>query len=324
VENVGVQIPSISPSGKYILYLRTDRDYLSPMTLFGSAAQEDTPTEGTCSIWLRPLNGTTAGQRLSSQRWAHSPVWSNTSRCVAYVANEPPFSFIVHKDLASGAETRLGVANAINCLPRFDGDDRTVLFCAGAKPEGPFRIYRQIIGKSEPQALTPKGPDCLFPLTSNEKGKVLGARVEADHLNWIMGSPKGIDNIVTKCSTGQRPAILQTWAGITSPLSPDRKNFMFYDSVRERISVCHVNDRRLRRHRQGSIAGCWVNNDNIALAIPNGLFIVETSSGISANLMNGPWIPCRFIPQEQKLIVLGGEKKKPRHFSIWEIVFKAR
>ena len=36
VENVNLQIPTISPDGNQMLYLRTDRDFLSPMTLLGS------------------------------------------------------------------------------------------------------------------------------------------------------------------------------------------------------------------------------------------------------------------------------------------------
>jgi len=324
VENLGVQIPSISPSGEQILYLRTDQDYISPMTLFGSPAQQDTPTEGTLSIWIRPLKGASAGRRLSTQRWAHSPVWSDSGRCVAYVANEPPHNFIVHVDLADGVETRLGLVNAINCLPRFDGDDRTLLFCSGQKPEGPFRVYRQVVGESTPQALTPKGPDCIFPLASSGNGKVLCACVEADHLNWVMGSSNGIENIAAKCGNAQRPAILQTWAGITSPLSPDRDNFLFYSSVFDRIIVFNVTDRRLRRHRSTSIAACWMDNDTIALANPDGVFAVKAPTGVSINLMSGPWIPCRFVPRERKLILLGSQKNNRRRFSIWEVVFKAR
>ncbi|MHC4796033.1 MAG: TolB family protein [Planctomycetota bacterium] len=324
VENVGVQIPSISPTGKQILYLRTDHHYISPMTLFGSPAEQDTPPQATCSIWIRPLNGTSAGQRLSSQRWAHSPVWSDSGRCIAYVVNEPPNSFIVHMDLTGGVQTKLGLNNAINCLPRFDGDDRTLLFCAGTKPEGHFRVHRQVVGESQPQALTPNGPDCIFPLASSGNGKVLCACVQADHLNWVMANSNGINNISKQCGTAQRPTILQTWAGITKPLSPDRKNFIFYDSILDRISVFHVTDQRLRRHRPRSIAACWIDNDTIALAIPDGVFIVNASTGVSINMMNGSWIPCRFLPRERKLILLGRETNRQRHFSIWEVVFKTR
>jgi hypothetical protein len=88
VENVGLQIPRVSPNGRQMLYLQTDQDYLSPLTLLGSPDPQHTPPEGSLSVWLRPVEGAALGRRFSPQRWAHSPVWSDTGDAVAYVVNE--------------------------------------------------------------------------------------------------------------------------------------------------------------------------------------------------------------------------------------------
>ena len=176
VENLGLQLPVVSPNGEHILYLHLDAPSVSPMTLLGSDDPSATPKEGSLAVWLRPLKGTAPGRQLSSQRWAHSPVWSASGRTIAYVVNEPPGSRVIHHDLATGHETPLGVPGAINCLPRFDGDDHSLLFCSGTTADGPFRIFRQTAGEGPPVALTPEGQFCLLPVLSEDAGRVICAR----------------------------------------------------------------------------------------------------------------------------------------------------
>jgi len=320
VANMGLQIPTVSPDGKQMLYLQTDRDYISPMTLLGSPEPEHTPTEGSLSIWLRPTPGSGPGRRISHHRWAHSPVWSRSGRTIAYVVNAPPESFIVHLDLTSGLETTVGLPGAINCLARFDGDDQTLLFCSAKKPGAPFRIYRQHAGKNKPIVLTPEGPDCIFPVCSDDGGQVLCAQADGDHLNWVKCGPNGTVVLAQRCGSADRPTCLQTWAGIASPLSPDRNSFLFYDTLRNLIAVFHADEGLVRRHRTGGIAACWLTNNAIALATSEAVFVVNTATGMSPQLFNGQWIPCRYVPSSRRLIML--RRETSRRFSIVEIVFK--
>ena len=323
IENVGLQIPAVSPDGHEILYLRTDAEALAPMTLLGSPEPQDTPAERALTLWIRPLAGSVEGRPASTSRWAHSPVWSDSGRAFAYVVNLPPKSMIVHVDLASdGKEQMLGVRDAINCLPRFCGDDHTLLFCSGPKATEPFRICRQSIGDAEPVPLTPEGADCVLPLLAEGTRNVLCARTEADHLNWVIGGPDGITDLVAECGSAERPAFLQTWGGICSPLSPDRQSFLFYDNTQNRIGIWHHKERRLLRHRPRSIAACWLTNDAIALATAEDVFAVNTVTGMSLTLFNGSWIPCRYIASEQRLILLGRDTRQ--RLSIYEIVFRPR
>jgi hypothetical protein len=322
VENVGLQIPVLSPDGGQLLYLRTDQGYLSPMTLLGSPEPEHTPAAGTLSIWLRPAEGEATGERLSAHRWAHSPVWADSGRAVAYVVNEPPISFIVHHDLGTEEETVLGLPDAVNCLPRFDGNDQTLLFCAGPSTDGPFRVYRQAVAEATPTPLTPAGADCLLPVFSDGAAAVLCAQTEAEHLNWVRCGPRGTTEVAPQWSTPARPDLIQTWAGITAPLSPQRDALLFYDTARDRVCVLHVPERTVRRHRRGSIAACWIGDDAIALATPDGAFVVNATTGASVSIFNGRWIPSRFVPPENRLILLGYEN--PHRFAIWEVVFKPR
>lgn len=313
VENCGLQIPAISPDGRQLLYLRVDQARAPAASLLGA----ETPPTGTLSIWIRPVQGAALGNRLSAQRWAHSPVWSDSGQAVAYVANEPAGSVIMHVDLATGLQRRLGLPDAMNCLPRFDADDQTLLFCAAPSVDGPFRIYRQVVGESQPTAVSPEGADFVLPVKLGAADRVLCARAEGDRLNWVWAGRDATTAVAPAWGQSSRMEWLQIWAGIAAPVSPDRDAVLFYDCACDRVCVLHLAERTLRQHRPGSIAGCWLDRRTIALATQAGVFITDTQTGQSAQLLSGPWIPCRYVPGERRLILLG--QQTSQYFAIWEV-----
>lgn len=319
VAAVGAQLPTFSPDGDQMAYLRTNQAMIRPSTFLGSSDPQDMPSNGSLAIWLRPTRGSATGRRLSPEPWAHSAVWSDTGRSIAYVVHEPPSSSIVHVNLFSDQRTRLGVVGAVNCLPRFDGDDGTLLFCSGPSSSGPFRVVRQRVGEAKPTPLTPMGMDCVLPIRSDADGRVLCARPTADALQWITADAIGITEQVTQAGSGRRPAWLNTWAGIASPLSPDRQSVLFFDTVQQRVRIWNVAERRVRGHRLGTIAGCWLSEDVVALAAENALLIVETTGGILMSMRGSSWIPRRYVPSARRLILLGREGAS--RFSIHEMTF---
>jgi len=319
VENVHVQVPVFSPDGSQLMYLRTDQDELSPMTLLGSAAH--TPDDGTLSVWVRPAEGNGVGRRLSSGRWAHSAVWSNSGRSAVYVVNEPPGSMVVHVDLASGEQRRLGVAGAINCLARLSAcDDETVVFCTGKDPNGPFRVARQSLREFEPTLLTPEGMDCVQPIQPGCGGTLFCARAAGERLNLAICGPEGVADEAPDCGSSRQPEMLAAWAGIATPLGPDGRSLMFYDPLQDRICIYHASDRRVMRHRPGSIAGCWLTAEAIALATDRAVLTVNTITGLSPTLFDGTWIPAVYVPATRRLLLLGRDNAV--RFSIVEVVFK--
>lgn len=322
VENCGLQIPAVSPDGQQLLYLRTDLEHLSPLTLLGATDAASTPTDGTLSVWLRPVAGTAPGRRLSQERWAHSPVWAPSGRAVAFVVNEPPVSYLVHVELATGMHTALGVPEAVHCLPRFDGDDQTLLFCAGDTPDGPFRVYRQGVADALPTPLTAAGLDCVLPVMTDGRGGVLCAQVLGDELRWVEGGVEGVRPLGPTTSLPARAALVQLWAGISAPLAPNRNALLFYDPARDRVSVLHVAERLVRWHRPRSIAACWCDEQTIALATADGAFVANTQTGDSISIFNGQWIPAGFVAHERRLILLGSDT--PGRFALWELTFKAQ
>jgi hypothetical protein len=322
VENVGLELPKISPDGKMMLYLRTDCEQLSPMTLFGSPEPTDTPAKGMLTIWLRPVKGSSPGRSLSTARWAHSAVWSSDSSAVAYVVNEPPNSWIEHVDLISGTRTRLGQKGMINCLPRFAIDNRTILFCGAESVAGPFRIYRQSLGQAEPTQVSPPGMDCLLPVLQQDDGRVICASVQGDQLRWIAANPQGMMTLAESCGSADRSTMLQIWAGVIEPVSPDRQKFLFYDTIQSRMCVYHRPEKIVRFHRSDSIAACWLDDQAIALATADRVFLVNIQTGMSLELFNGAWIPGRYLGAERKLLLFGRENS--RRLSIMEIQFHDR
>lgn len=319
VENVHLQLPVFSPDGNQLMYLRTDCEHLSPMTMLGSP--EHTPPDGSLSIWIRPTEGNSPGRCLSTERWAHSAVWSNNGRSVLYVANEPPGSCIVHLDLVTGEVHRLGAAGQINCLPRFTTcDDETVVFCVGKDPKGPFRVARQSLREATPVFVSPEGMDCLMPTQAGCGTQLLCARSAGERLNWATCSPDGTTDVGINVGSSRRPEVLTAWAGIADPLSPDGSSLMCYDPLQDRICIFHKTDRRIVRHRPGSIAACWLTENAVALATDRAVFAVNTATGFSPSLFDGIWIPARYVPAGRRLLLLG--RDNAARFSIVEVIFK--
>jgi len=328
VENVGLQLPVVSPDGTQMLYLRTDCAGLRPETLLGSDDPEVTPLDGVLSVWRRPVAGRAAGERISSARWAHSPVWSPRGAALAYVVNEAGGSRIVHRAIASGEEHELGVEAARNCLPRFDGGDDVLLFCSSGRGdtlpvapgamEGRFRVYRQGATDAAPTVLTPPDAECVLPVATDATG-VLCAAGRGAHYQWVRAGESEMSELTLPVSWSGRADCLLTWAGTADPLSPDGGTLLYYDVSQDRICALHLADRVLRQHRSGSIAACWMDAETLALATADGLYVVNAPTGASVPVFNGRWIPSRYVPEERRLVVLGGAA--PRRLSIWEVVF---
>lgn len=205
-------------------------------------------------------------------------------------------------------------------MPRFDGDDRTLIFCAGEAATGPMRIYRQRLGEPQPTPLSPDGADCLCPVMSRGNA-VLCVQVEGEHLNWAWCTVNGSRALATQWGLSGRVELLQTWAGIATPVSPDRDGVLFYDIAQDRVCVLQVSEKVLRRHRAGGIAACWLDGQTLALATPAGAFVTESKTGISKPLFNGQWIPCRYVSSSRRLILLGQQGSS--RFAIWEVLARS-
>jgi hypothetical protein len=316
VENIGLQIPRIDPTGRQLLYLRTDQSGINPLTLCGAAP----PENAHLSIWRRDVAGDALGVCISAAYdWAHSPVWAPDGSAIAFVATTIKGTTVVHHDLRTGAQTRLGVPGQLNILPRFDRTPTALLFCTGTDPTGPFQIARQQVTERVPTILTPPGTSLLLPVMTDGQAQVLCAQPDGQHLRWVQAHAAGTNALTSTWGRAPVPNPLQTWAGISQPLAPDAASLLFFDSLRERLAVLHIPDKLVRHHRRGTIAGCWIDPTAIALATRDGVFIVHAETGASVSVFNGAWIPATFRISDHTLILYGQES--PRKFAIWEVSF---
>lgn len=318
VANIGLQLPAVSPDGQYMLYLRGQAPFLSPMSLLGSPDLRHTPAEGTLSVWLRPTEGTGFGQQVSTERYAHSPTWSSTGRAAVYVVNDPPLSYLVHVNMADGSHTRMGLPGAINCQPRFAGDDTTLLFCAGPTV-GELAVYRQAVG-GDPERLTPQQGPFYFPLIADGRQVVCG-QIAGDTLQLAQADTAGSTPLFEQVHSAALPSLPTFLAGIGDPLSPDGQFILFYNDLRSRVGVGRLKSGRVFYHRSGSMAACWLDGENIALVTTDYLFAIQADTGISLTLMNGAWLPRRYVERERRLILLGRDEKARDRLTVWELVF---
>lgn len=330
VENIGLQLPRISPDGGQMLYLRSDLTEVSAMTLLGSPDPAHTPAEGVLSVWLRPTEGSGFGQRFSTGRWSHSPVWSPDGRAVAYVAAQEHGTLIMHKDVAGGYERPIGIPGKINVMPAFHRHGRAVLFCVGDRVEGPWRIYRQEPDQTEPIPVSPQGMDAVLPvMAAGELESSVFGVVSGGKLSWARLQGDSVSILADNVAPGSRQHLLLPFACIPEPVSDRGHAFAFYDATSNRVLVCSTEEGRFNRHRPRSIGACWLGPEAIALATvggsnvrgePDYLFAVQTETGVSLPILNGRWLPARYVPRERRLLLLGEEN--PRQLSVVELVFR--
>lgn len=316
VLNVGSQLPAISPDGRQLLYLRREAESLQR----ASSDDGETAGQGPLSLWLRPADGMALGRRISQERWAHSAVWSPSGQYIAYVGAKGNGAAIVRFNVETGQRDVLGDGDAFHCLPQFDGDDARLLFCRGESETGPYRVCRQTVGEAQPTSLTPDGMSCSLPVLSVENG-VVCARADGEHMGWVECTPEHMADLAPGFGPSQSSELGNTWAGINVPVSPDRKSFIYYSGNHNRVAVCHLADKVVRQHRPGSIAACWLTNEAIALATAEGLFAVNTATGVSATLLSGGWVPMRYVPASSKLYLLGKEDG-PSTLAVYELIFR--
>jgi hypothetical protein len=85
-------------------------------------------------------------------------------------------------------------------------------------------------------------------------------------------------------------SLFQALAGLGRPVSPDGRQFAFYDPSLDQIILLALPDGTRVALPAGTRSGCWVNARQFAAASENDLRLFSGAQG-SALLMQGLWLP---------------------------------
>lgn len=318
VENNGLELPRCSPDGRWLAYLHIEGPPPPPQIRL--AGPRSTPAEGSLQLWLKPVAGDDPGRRMSEERWVHSAAWSPDGQSLVYVVNDPDGASRLVLHPIAGQPTSIGVAGRRNCIPSFAPDGKSILFCVSPVEEARFELHRADLPGGRPASLgdrpifgqhprmTPDG-QAVYYFEAGQSGLQLWR-------HRVRGG--GGDLLLDGCGPPDPLASFHALECVVDPMNSDG-SFCLFDATAGRIVGVSSDGRSSRGHRENTVAACWIEPSLFVLATEQDLFLTSAASGLSHTLLNGSWLPVRYRPADQTLILLG--RATNERFAVWQLVF---
>ena len=290
ISNNGLQLPVISPNGKWAAYLdfHSDRN-VQFETLF--TGQGSAPM----SLHTRSLapGGPTREVCASGALW---PAWSPDSSKLAFVAYDPAGQCRLGlHDLSAGTTRYLSIPYKSVLTPAVSPNGRHLAFAAPGLQTGSFRLHVLDLTTGKLIHTCPTdldNPKQLWPQWTND-GRIIFVYIhdqQARLAQWLPGKsfPRRLAELRISPS---KLGIFQALAGLPEPLSPDDTRFAYYDTAADRIALLNLRDGHEQLLPIGVRAGCWLDTQRFAAADDQDLRLFSAPDAALAPLMHGQWLP---------------------------------
>jgi len=289
VSNSGLELPVVSPDGRYVACLDVrvgSHSAVTPASLMRG--------EGLAAVSLKLLDTTTGRSRTVATGGACWPSWTAAGKLLYVSYDGSGSAMLVLYDPATGDAERksTGLAKVIMAAPSPDG--RMVAMVA--LPQPGKAIIRLLTWRTATLLPGPAadGADWqLRPiwLSGQELAYVQRRGDKSSLMRWqfAAGRPCRVATIST-------PADLvdagQSFAGIVSPRSPDGRFLAYYDAGADAICLVDLTTGRSRKLEEHSRAGCWAGPRAFAECTGRGVMLMRPDGGARNTLMDGTWLAC--------------------------------
>ncbi len=288
--NSGLQLPVVSPDGKWIAYL----DFRSNQPIELAALFTGQGLEA-MSLHVQPVTPGAAARTVcaSGAAW---PAWSPDSRRLMFVAyNKAGRCDLGIHDVFTGTTRRISMGLERIMMPAVSpsGKQAAVVVLKTEDESSSLYVVNLDTGKVEQTCPTDfQDSRQLWPqwTTDGRIVFVLSYHGRSWLAQWEPGKfpPEKLCEIRISAS---QSGVYQALAGLGRPLSPDDRYFAYYNTVADRIVLLSLADGRCVELPVGTRAGCWFGSGRFVAADQKQMRLFSIRATMPALLMRGLWLP---------------------------------
>ena len=300
VSNSGLLLPTVSPDGRWVAYLKFRGDQppaldslwsgknMQGMSLHVRETHPDAPVREICS---------------SGAIW---PAWSPDSGQLLFISYKSNGACELNfYDVSTEETDRLDVGYRQMMTPALSPSGEKIAFIAAGEKGNRPRLF---IMRLEDRQVTPcpvESPEerDLSPSWTAD-GRIVFIRqigTEAGIVHWKPGEfpPEMLSQIYMSDSTMGR---VQAFSGLGRSLSPNDQRLAYYDVSENRINLVPLQDGATVELKPGTRAGCWLGPRQFVAATNTELRLFIDGKR-SALLARGAWLPLGRIEGTNQLIL---------------------
>ena len=301
VPNSGLQLPAVSPDGRWIALLEVGSpEPVPPAAMFSGKGLEQV------SLTLRSLKDD-GKERVVCEAGACWPAWSPDGQWLAFIVyNEGKCRLAVH-DLFEATTKRIELDAATAAMPAFSPHGRQIALVVDPDRPGECRLLllNPRTGETLPSPRVDEMEQVLLPqYASADTLMFLGRRNGHTCLyRWSLRerTPRRLYDIPIPAKLTQAA---QAFAGIAQPLSPDGRTLAWYDVRTDRIVLLDISTGEQRSLKPRSRAGCWFGPASFVAATDKELLLAQVRKPERKNLLRGQWLPRWADPQTSQMLLL--------------------
>lgn len=314
IPNNGLQLPAVSPDGKWIAYLDFHSD--EPIELAGLFTGRGLQP---MSLYVRPVTQG-AKAKLVCESGAAWPAWSPDNKKLVFVAyDEVGQCRLGIYDVGTGTTRYVSTGQKhIMMLTVSPSGKEAVLVVPGttAKPSSLY-VLNLDTSKVEQICKTNLQGSKFWPQWTRD-GRIIFVLCH-DGRSWLAQCWPGKFPPEKLCEIGISPSqigMFQALAGLGKPLSPDDKHFAYYDTMADRIVLLRLLDGQQIKLPADTRAGCWLDSRRFVAADEKQMRLFTIPPTAPALLMRGSWLPLNGNPHTGEIILC----TRGRHRSVFSLV----
>ncbi len=312
--NSGLQLPVVSPDGKWIAYL----DFRGggrpePSSLFTGRGLEP------MSLHIQSTE-LGAGSRMLCESGAIWPSWSADSKRLLYIVYQQNgrCNLVVYEPQTSMTR-RISMAVKPIVMPSLSptGEHAAVVVFEPESQSASLRVVNLSSGKIEQNCPgASDGVQQLWPQWTPD-GRIIFVHIKDGQSSLVQWRPgeSGVQRLGAIQIGSSESGIYQAFSSLGQPLSGDARHFAYYNTGQDRIILVRLADGRGIPLTVGTRAGCWFGSGRFVAAEQKQMRLFSIRGDLPALLMRKLGLP-RGANSTSGQLLLCSQSSDPRNFSL--------